>query len=59
MMVVVVAGRMIVVGVRRMGVGAMRVMMLHGIAARIAPMRPEDRYQPRKDGADQRQAISR
>jgi hypothetical protein len=31
------------------------VMMLDGIAARIARVRPEDRDQPRKDGADQRQ----
>jgi hypothetical protein len=54
--VTVIAGSMIVMGNRRMRVMTMRiVMMLDGIAARIARMRTEDRDQPRKDGADQRQ----
>jgi hypothetical protein len=52
----VIAGRMIVMGMRRMRVGAMRViMMLDGVAARIARMGAEDRNQPREDSADQRQ----
>ena len=52
----VVVGRMIVMGIRRMRIGAVRViMMLDGVAARIARMRAEYRDQPREDSADQRQ----
>ena len=52
----VIVGGMIVMGVRRMGIGAMRVvMMLDGIAARVARMRAEYRDQPRENRADQRQ----
>ena len=41
---------------RRMGVGAMRVVvMLDGIAARIAGVRAEYRDQPGENGAQQRQ----
>jgi hypothetical protein len=47
---------MIVMGIRRMGIGAVRVgMMLHGVAARIACMRTDDRDQARDYRADQRQ----
>src|SRR5665213_1211741 len=56
-MAVTIAGMgMVVMRLRRMRVRTMRiVVMLDGIAARIARMRPEDRDQPREDGADQRQ----
>ena len=56
MIVVTVVVGMIIMGVTRMGIGAMRVvMMLEHITARIARMRPEYRDQPRKYSADQRQ----
>ena len=56
MIVVAVIAFMIVMGVRRMGVGAMRiVMMLDLIPARIARMRAENRDQARENRADQRQ----
>ena len=57
----VVVGRMIVMGISSMGLGSMGigavavVMMLDGVAARIARMGAEYRDQPRKDSADQRQ----
>ena len=52
----VIVGGMIVMGIRRMGIGAMRVvMMLDRIAARIARMRAEDRDQAGENRADQRQ----
>ncbi len=54
--VAMIVGCMIVMSVRRMGVGAMRVVvMLDGIAARIARMRTKDRDQAREYSADQRQ----
>jgi hypothetical protein len=47
---------MMIMGIRRMGIGAMRVvMMLDHITARIARMRPEHGDQPRENSADQRQ----
>ena len=48
---------MVVMGVSRMAVSAMRVvvMMLNRIAARVARMRPEDRDQAGQNGAQQRQ----
>jgi hypothetical protein len=56
MVVVAVIIGMFVMGSRRMGVGAMRiVVVLDLISARIARMRAEDRDQPREDRADQRQ----
>ena len=55
----VTVGCMIVMRIRGMGVdgiGAMRVvMMLDGVAARVARMRAEDRDQASEYGADQRQ----
>ena len=43
-------------GIRRMGSAAMGVvMMLDGVAARIARMRPEYRDQAGQNGAQQRQ----
>ena len=53
--VAVVVVTMIVMGRRRMGVAMRVVMMLDGIAARIARMRAEDGDQPRENGAEQRQ----
>ena len=54
--VAVIVGGMSIVGFRRMGIGAMRVvMMLDGVAARVARMRAEYRDQARKQRADQRQ----
>ena len=58
MMVVmtVVIMAVIVMGVRRMGTMTMAVIvMLDGIAARVARMRPKDSAQPRENRADQRQ----
>ena len=53
-MAVIVA--MVIMGDRRMGVVAMPVAVtLDGISARVARMRPENRDQPREDGAEQRQ----
>jgi hypothetical protein len=46
---------MIVMRRRRMGIAMRVIMMLDGIATRIAGMRPEYRDQPRKDSAQQRQ----
>ena len=47
---------MVVMGGRRMRISAMPiVMMLDGIAARVARMRPEDGYQAGQNGAQQRQ----
>jgi hypothetical protein len=47
---------MVVMGRCRMGAMAMRViMMLDGIAARVAGMGAEYRNQPRENGAQQRQ----
>jgi hypothetical protein len=56
-MVVVVIVPMVVMGASRMGVSAMRVvvMMFDRIAARIARMRSEDRDQAGQNGAQQRQ----
>ena len=56
-MVVVVIVPMVVMGVSRVAVSAMRVvvMMLDRIAARVARMRPEDRDQAGQNGAQQRQ----
>ena len=56
-MVVMVVVPMVVMGASRMGVSAMRVvvMMLNRIAAGIARMRPEDRDQAGQNGAQQRQ----
>ena len=56
-MVVMVVMPMVVMGAGRMGVSAMRVvvMMLNRIAARVARMRPEDRDQAGQNGAQQRQ----
>jgi hypothetical protein len=56
-MVVMVVVPMVVMGAGRMGVSAMRVvvMMLNRIAARVARMRPEDRDQAGQNGAQQRQ----
>jgi len=54
--VAVIAGGMLVMGIRRMGIGTVRVvMMLDGVTARIARMRAEDRDQSRENRADQRQ----
>jgi hypothetical protein len=59
-MAVIVAG-MIVMRLRSMGIGSVRVgamgaiMMLDDVAARMACMGAENRDQPRKDSADQRQ----
>jgi hypothetical protein len=56
MIIVAVIIGMIVMRSGRMGVGAMRVvMMLDGVTAWIARMRAEYRDQPRKYRADQRQ----
>ena len=56
MIVVAVIVGVIVMGIRRMGIGAMRVvMMLDRVAARIARMRAEDRDQAGENRADQRQ----
>ena len=56
-MVVMVVVPMVVMGASRMGVSAMRVvvMMLNRIAARVARMRTEDRDQAGQNGAQQRQ----
>ena len=56
-MVVMVIVPMVVMGAGRMGVSAMRVvvMMLDRIAARVARMRPVDRDQAGQNGAQQRQ----
>ena len=52
----VIVGFMIVMSSRRMGIGAVRVMMmLDGIAARIARMRTEYGDQAGEYRADQRQ----
>jgi hypothetical protein len=52
----VIVRAMIIMGVRSMSICAVRVVvMLHGIAARAAPMRSDDRYDAREDGAQQRQ----
>ena len=57
MIVVAVIVGMIVMGIRRMGIGAVRVVvMLDRVAARVARMRAEDRRSaPRENRADQRQ----
>ena len=56
MIVVAVIVGVIVMGFRRMGIGAVRVvMMLDGVAARIARVRTEDRDQAGENRADQRQ----
>ena len=56
MVVVTVIVGMIVMGIRRMGAVAMRVIvMLDGVAARIARMRAKDGDQARENSADQRQ----
>ena len=56
-MVVMVIVPMVVMGASRMGMSAMRVvvMMFDRIAARVARMRPEDRDQAGQNGAQQRQ----
>ncbi len=51
----VVVVTMIVMRRRGMGVAMRVVVMLDGIAARIARMRAENGDQPREDGAEQRQ----
>ena len=53
--VTVVVVSMVVMRRRRMGVAMRVVMMLDGIAARIARMRAENGDQPRENGAQQRQ----
>ena len=54
--VAVIVVAVVVMSNRRMGVGTMpMVVMLDRVAARIARMRAEDRDQPRKYGAEQRQ----
>jgi hypothetical protein len=54
--VAVIVGGMLVMDVRCMGIGAVRiVMMLDRVAARIARMRAKDRDQARDYRADQRQ----
>ena len=54
MAVVIMA--MVVMGGRRMGMIAMPVVVvLDRIAARVARMRPEQRYQAGQNGAQQRQ----
>ena len=56
MIVVAVIVGMIVMGIRRMGIGAVRVVvMLDRVAARVARMRAEDGDQPGENRADQRQ----
>jgi hypothetical protein len=56
MVVMAVAAGMIVMGIRRMRIGAVGVVvMLDGVAARIARMGTENRDQPGEKGADQRQ----
>ena len=56
MIVVTVVIRIIVMSIRCMSIGAVRiVMMLHGVAARVARMRPENRDQASENGAQQRQ----
>jgi len=47
---------MIVMGLRRVGVSTMRIIvMLDGVAARVAPMSPIDRDEASENGAQQRQ----
>ena len=56
MVVVTVIPAMVVVGIRRMRINAVRiVVMLDLVAAGIARMRANDRDGSRHDGADQRQ----
>jgi hypothetical protein len=56
MVVMTVVAGMIVMGIRRVRIGAVGVvMMLDGVAARIARMGTENRDQPGEKGADQRQ----
>ena len=56
MVVMAVIVGMIIMGIRCVGIGAMRVvMMLDRVAARIARMRAEYRDQPGENSADQRQ----
>jgi len=56
MVVVTVIVTMVVVGVSRIRISAVRiVVMLDLVAAGVARMRANDRDGPRNDGADQRQ----
>jgi hypothetical protein len=53
---IVMAVAMIIMSVRRVGIRAMRVVvMLDLVAARVARMRANDRDGSRNDSADQRQ----
>ena len=51
----VIVMTVIVMGHRRVGVGAVIVVMFDLVAARIAGMGAENRDQRREDGAEQRQ----